>query len=103
MPKTVLRMLAILCAWRDFAPFGLLTDWKAILRHDIWQKSAINLGNSHPRLWILPHCRFICQNCPVANESDCSKKGLWSVSTRFLRRLPTPDDAKVYAMNWRTC
>jgi predicted helicase len=47
MPKTVLRMLVILCAWRDFSPFGLLPGRKAILRHDIWQKSAINPDNSH--------------------------------------------------------
>src|SRR5437660_12832030 len=57
---------------------------------------------SFPRLWILPHGQSVCQNCPVANESACSKKGHWSVFMRFLRRFPILDDAKVYAMNWPT-
>jgi hypothetical protein len=37
----------------DFSPLSLPPDWKAILRHDIWQKSAINPGNSQllRRIW----------------------------------------------------
>jgi hypothetical protein len=34
-----------------FSPFGLLPDWKAILRQDIWQESAKYYGN--PQLLFL--------------------------------------------------
>lgn len=70
MLKTVLLILAILCARREFSPLSLPPGWKAILRHDIWQKSAINPDNSHVTWALLSSAR------PCGGDCDAILRGV---------------------------